>query len=968
MKKIAGSMYAAPIIILIFTLAICIPALAQSVDPSTPKPVVLTDVQGKYPLGLYLEILEDPQGKLTIEDVSSPEYNSQFIPSRVAVPNYGVTNNAYWVRFHVRNNASRTDRWLIELGFTNMHYADLYLPAAARGGWIAKQSGLLRPYNTHDVVNRHVVFELLLPPRTEQTYYMRFQNGGSMTLPLTLWQPEAFFQENGTEQLFFGFYYGALVMILIYNLFVLYSLRDASNFYYICFLASIILWSVTYDGFAAAYLWPKLYIINGLVVRFFYIFVMASILMFTDTFLELKTRSPGLHRTIMFMMAGWGLAFLLTFFLSSYLITLLVLPYGIFTLIVAGVAAIISWRAGFMPARFFLFSWLVFFIGAIVIMFVREGFTASTEVNENLLRLGILWLAAFWSISLTDRVNLLKSGMEKANRALQSSEHQLSQILEGLPLAVVLYGQDRKPRYGNKRTYDILSNPARGILPSISAGRTLDMALVYYAFKKEGTDQAYPLQDFPIHSALHGQAASVDDVEADLGDRRVPLEVWASPIKDETGNVESAVVAFQDITQRKQAEAELDGYRHQLEALVEERTTDLNKVNRKLELRLGWLSVVNKVHDSIVGTASLEGVYTELSNEILSLLGADLVFIHRWDGPGESFGTLSHSPEMKAPYDISFMKSLFQKGSPLRHEIELGKIVTYPVEQAASLAVDIGEHTPKPDPPWFVFAPIKIGQSAIGVLGLAASTSSQNLIWEEAVLIEWMALDLASLAQGAILLDQAVVLATVEERNRLARELHDSVTQTLFTASVLAEATPHIWEKDAGIGRQNLAKLSRLIRGALAEMRSMLIELRMGDLHRQTLEQLLVTLVDGAQARSQAFITLSVPEDLPKLPEKIVMCYYRVAREAINNATVHSGAAWIDVGLSEERGQLALRIQDDGCGFDPDLVPAGHLGIIIIGERAQEIGARLQIQTSVGHGTLISIAWTNPAGETTNND
>ena len=304
----------------------------------------------------------------------------------------------------------------------------------------------------------------------------------------------------------------------------------------------------------------------------------------------------------------------------------------------------------------------------------------------------------------------------------------------------------------------------------------------------------------------------------------------------------------------------------------------------------------------------------------------------------------------------------------MRHEIELGKIVTYPTEQAASPAILFGEHTSEHDLHCFVFAPIKIGVSVIGVLGVAAAAASQNLILEESDLVERMALDLASLAQGAILLDQAVILATVEERNRLARELHDSVTQTLFTASVLAEATPHIWEKDAGIGRQNLAKLSRLIRGALAEMRSMLIELRMGDLHRQTLEQLLVSLVDGAQARSQAFITLSVPEDMPKLPEKIVICFYRVAREAINNATVHSGASWIDVTLAEEQGQLALRIQDDGCGFDPDLVPGGHLGITIMGERAEEIGATLQIQTSPGHGTLIGIAWTNPAGKSTNND
>ena len=127
----------------------------------------------------------------------------------------------------------------------------------------------------------------------------------------------------------------------------------------------------------------------------------------------------------------------------------------------------------------------------------------------------------------------------------------------------------------------------------------------------------------------------MDDIEADLGDRRIPLEIWASPIKDEAGNVEAAVVAFQDISQRKQAETELIGYRQQLEMLVEERTTDLNKANEKLELRLGWLSKVSRVRNEITATSSLEGIYTVLSDKILRLLGAELVFVHRWDSPAE---------------------------------------------------------------------------------------------------------------------------------------------------------------------------------------------------------------------------------------------------------------------------------------------------------------------------------------------
>jgi two-component system nitrate/nitrite sensor histidine kinase NarX len=266
--------------------------------------------------------------------------------------------------------------------------------------------------------------------------------------------------------------------------------------------------------------------------------------------------------------------------------------------------------------------------------------------------------------------------------------------------------------------------------------------------------------------------------------------------------------------------------------------------------------------------------------------------------------------------------------------------------------------------PALILVPMMIGPSVIGVLGVAIPTSSREFLEEETDLIERMAFDLANLAQGAILLDQAVLLATVQERNRLARELHDSVTQTLFTASVLAEATPHIWDRDQGIARQNMAKLSRLIRGALAEMRSMLIELRMGDLHHQTLVQLLITLVDSARARSQAAIRLSSLEDPPELPEKVVMCFYRIAREAINNATVHSGASEITVSLWEEMEQLVLCIQDNGSGFIPDQVTAGHLGLNIMGERAREIGAALQIQSEPGQGTTVRIAWSEAMGGT----
>jgi signal transduction histidine kinase len=139
-------------------------------------------------------------------------------------------------------------------------------------------------------------------------------------------------------------------------------------------------------------------------------------------------------------------------------------------------------------------------------------------------------------------------------------------------------------------------------------------------------------------------------------------------------------------------------------------------------------------------------------------------------------------------------------------------------------------------------------------------------------------------------------------------------------------------------------------------MRSMLIELRSEDLSKQRLDQLLNMVVEAARARTNAIITMS-RMDRPELPNTIALGFYRIAREAINNAIVHAGATQIDIFLIAESGHVELHIKDDGCGFDPSAVTKGHLGISIMQERAALIGAEIRILSEVGLGTEIVLSW-----------
>jgi len=153
--------------------------------------------------------------------------------------------------------------------------------------------------------------------------------------------------------------------------------------------------------------------------------------------------------------------------------------------------------------------------------------------------------------------------------------------------------------------------------------------------------------------------------------------------------------------------------------------------------------------------------------------------------------------------------------------------------------------------------------------------------------------------ENARLYEQARKLAVMEERQRLARELHDAVTQTLFSASLLSEALPELWESD----RQLLAELRQLSRGALAEMRTLLLELRPAVLAEANLSELLHQLGEAVAGRTGADLQVLVEvcnrpaEQIPLLPTDVRIALYRIAQEALNNVVKHANARHIALGL-----------------------------------------------------------------------
>jgi PAS domain S-box-containing protein len=201
--------------------------------------------------------------------------------------------------------------------------------------------------------------------------------------------------------------------------------------------------------------------------------------------------------------------------------------------------------------------------------------------------------------------------------------------------------------------------------------------------------------------------------------------------------------------------------------------------------------------------------------------------------------------------------------------------------------------------------------------------------------------------------------ATEAERNRIARELHDTVTQEIFSASLLAQAIPRIWEQHRAEAERSLHGLYQITRGALAALRALLLELRPSALEQTALAELLRQLGDAMANRAGVPITLTVTDDFPPLPAEVKFALYRIAQEALANAAKHAAAHRITMRLVGRPGggAIQLEVRDDGQGFEPGAVPAGHFGIGMMQERARSVGATLRIRSRIGQGTRVLVEW-----------
>jgi signal transduction histidine kinase len=255
-----------------------------------------------------------------------------------------------------------------------------------------------------------------------------------------------------------------------------------------------------------------------------------------------------------------------------------------------------------------------------------------------------------------------------------------------------------------------------------------------------------------------------------------------------------------------------------------------------------------------------------------------------------------------------------------------------------------------------VIAPIRSNGKILGFISLDSATPGY-FTQVQAERLQSFADQAAIAIQNAQLFDRAKHTAVMAERNRIANEMHDTISQTLWSISLISERLPDIWETNREEGRRVLTMLHQLTQNALAEMRSLLLELHPSSLVDAKLGLLIRNIADITTNRTNLNITVRINHD-DTLPPDVHFALYRVVQEALNNIVLHASASRVEIDFTSHEGQVDLRIQDNGVGFDPSHVGVGHLGLSIMADRMMNIGALLETISQPGSGALIKVSWT----------
>ncbi len=405
-----------------------------------------------------VELLEDPGGQLGIADVSSGPAAEGFRRATPETANVGFTSSAWWVRFTLHNPAPEPREIFLRQGYPLIDYITFFSPDPL-GGWRELATGDRLDFDTRAIAHRDFFFPLDLPAAGERTFYLRYASQGPVDIHLTLLDAAEMTGAVSREQLAYGVYFGAVIMLLVWSGLVFIAVRDNAFLAYFAYVATFGLYMGVNTGLAFQYLWPSSpQWANTCLLVLLNVSLIAA-LHFSTTILRSRDYTPRLFLIARGLQIAAAIAVALVPVLDYAVlvrpVTFLILISVIF-LITLGVVSLL---AGSRPARFFVIAWSAFLAGSIIFVLKNFGMLPHTFLTQHSWQVGSLLEMILLSMTLSSRMSELQQQSRTDPLTLLGNrrhfDHKLpaefnAALQSGLPLSLLVLDIDHFKQYNDR--------------------------------------------------------------------------------------------------------------------------------------------------------------------------------------------------------------------------------------------------------------------------------------------------------------------------------------------------------------------------------------------------------------------------------------------------------------------------------------------------------------------------------------
>ena len=407
--------------------------------------IVLSTSQSQVNVTPYVLFAEDPDHSLTLEQVSAAGFDRWQKPGPGhSNLNFGYTDSSFWLKFSVTSISRENLIRFMEIAYPVLDHVDIYL---FRDGKLTQswELGDKHPFHERPINHHHFIVPFNIDAKQQVEFFLRVKSTSSVQIPMSIWDEARLLEHTSTNVLGLGLYYGTMLVMVLYNLFVYLSVRETTYLYYVIYVANMALFLASINGISYQYLWPGALWWNDQAIVVCLTSAMIFGALFTTRFLKLEIHKPNLHRFVLAGVAFGVLIVVASFFVSYSIMIRVTIFLAVIAICFAIPTGIIRWSEGDSAAKYYTIAWSTLLLGGMVLAMNKFNLIPRNSLTENATQLGSALEVVLLSLALADRLNSEKRARYRAQQASLENE-QLLRLAQAETLS-----QEHEARLANEK-------------------------------------------------------------------------------------------------------------------------------------------------------------------------------------------------------------------------------------------------------------------------------------------------------------------------------------------------------------------------------------------------------------------------------------------------------------------------------------------------------------------------------------